>query len=183
MSITLGHRLIGKDAAAKQQAALSDNEGGGAIQLGSRLFTKRRPQAVVAAAAALVAAVPPETSVPRVTGNKVPRTEPVVVAVPPKDGDLLMLSEQNVEEMLALDPNMWDKVCEAEMQRPEGWRPAVAHMVLNAAPEAKDKPVPQPILDVLHAAVERANAADVATFTKAQADAAAAAEAAGPPQE
>lgn len=180
MSITLGHRLIGKEQAEKQQRQLSDQQGGGAIQLGDRLFRKKNAARVEAVAAPVTTPAPGKQKVPRATANKVPQPAPVVEVVAEP---VASLAESEVETMLAMDPNAWDKVCEAESKRAEGWRPAVANMVLNAAPEATAKPIPEAVLDVLKAVVAEAAAQDLSAFAAAQAAAADVANAAEPPQD
>lgn len=185
MTITLGHRLIGKAAADAQQQALTDENGGGAIQLGHRLLNNKFPGAeeAVAFTPPVVEAVAP--TVPRATANAVPGA-PVkgsrkVAAAAASAPVVPSMSEAEVELLLAQDPNQWDKVAELEIARPEGWRPAVAHMILNAAPDAKEKPVPEPMLVELRATVDRANAEDTQKIVAAQqaAEELAAAERAG----
>lgn len=169
MSITLGHRVIGKEAAARQQATLVDHIGGGAIQLGQRLTSQKYKTQPVESHVNLAPppATPPkspEARTPRSTANKVPK--PAQAPKAPEAPAVASFSEQEIELMLATDPNAWDKVCEAEIARPEGWRPAVAHMVLNAAPEAKDKPIPTPMLEELRATVKRQTEADLEVMRK-----------------
>lgn len=202
MSITLGPRALGstnprfpqvdgKAEADKQTKQLTDQEGGGAIQLGSKLSTgdakfKKRAEEQLAAAIARGDAPRPQAVVittpvfepvgdkivPRATGNAVKKgkkgekVETVPAPVTPA------MSEEEVEVLLAEDPNAWDRVCEAETVRPEGWRPAVARMVVLAAPEAKDKPIPEQILDVLRTTVLADETAALATM-KGATDAAA----------
>lgn len=161
-TIILGPKLIGKEASEKAQRTAVDETGGGAIQLGSGLATKKLfgkareaarqgrtvselavPFGTVAAAAAVPSVptalpVTPEPDANKVVakGRGAPTPAPVVSAG---------LSEDAVEIMLAEDPNAWDIVAEAEAQRPEGWRPRVAKMLLNAAPDAKEKPMPSDV--------------------------------------
>ncbi len=179
--ITLGPRLVGKAEADKQQRRLSDEQGGGSIQLGERLLKQKHYKGAVPPDPVVVpkAAVPPKA--PRVTGNAVPKPKAKEGAEPSAPA-VAAYSEAEIELVLATDPNAWDKVCEAETLRPEGWRPAVAHMVLNASVDAKEKPIPDAVIEELKATVARANAEDVAAFTAAQKAGAEAAEAAGPPK-
>jgi hypothetical protein len=133
--IILGPGLIGEEASLKAQRTAVDDAGGGAIQLGPGLVSKKKfgrardaepvAQAVTAVAAPVAPAVAP------------------VAAVAPG------LSEDDVEVMLAADANSWDIVAEAEAKRAEGWRPRVAQMLLLAASEAKAKPMDSAIIEHL----------------------------------
>lgn len=180
MSIILGPKLIGKEAAAKAQAAFVDESGGGAIQLGTKLlegnekFAKRRAEALASlpvshpSSTAPVELAPVPAPRPRATGNKVPKPKAEIAKAPvPMGAPQASYSEQDIEVMLATDPNQWDLVCQTESERPDGWRPAVATMVLNAAPDAKDKPIPAPVVAELKRVVEKSQADDVAALKSA----------------
>lgn len=133
--IVLGPRLIGKEASLKAQQTLVNKVGGGAIQLGPRLRAKKASHIASAAPLPKIEAEP-----------DVPAAAPEVAAAPAPKGRKKAakptgLSEDDIEVMLAEDPNRWDVVAEAETARAEGWRPRVARMLLNAATEAKAKPM------------------------------------------
>lgn len=58
-------------------------------------------------------------------------------------------SERDVDTALREDPNQWDAVLKAELQRPEGPRPIVATMILAVADQATAKPIPSDVLTQL----------------------------------
>lgn len=136
--IILGPLLIGEAASRKAQETAVDDAGGGSIQVGPGLkdngkFKKR------ALAAQGVHAAP----LPKIEGAS--SAVPELAALPPiAELDLAPepvaagLSEDDIEIMLATDPNAWDIVAEAEVKRAEGFRPSVARMLLNAPAQAKE---------------------------------------------
>lgn len=154
--IILGPGLIGEAASKKAQATAVDETGGGAIQVGPGLLSKKKfgkareaEQAAIrtgqaAAVEPVVPTLPPLAPLPPLP--EVDLGEPPVAPEPVAAADATAavgLSEDDAEVMLATDPNSWDIVAEAESQRAEGWRPRVARMLLNAAKEAKLKPMPE----------------------------------------
>jgi hypothetical protein len=126
-SIILGRRLIGEAASKLAQQTAVDTSGGGAIQLGPRM-RKKKPSHIV-----------PAAPLPKIAADDVPPVP--VAAVPVAKPQPTGLSEDDAEVLLAEDPNRWDAVAEAESKRAEGWRPRIARMLLNAATEAKAKPM------------------------------------------
>lgn len=157
--IILGPGLIGEAASKKAQATAVDEAGGGSIQLGAGLkstkkFGKAREdeqRAKAAAASALPVVAPAAPVAPIATATDVSSDvvvpDPVVAAPPPVLAK--GLSEDDVADLLADDPNAWDIVAEAEGLRAEGWRPRVAQMLLNAGEQAKDKPMDAAVVEGL----------------------------------
>jgi hypothetical protein len=176
----LGPRIIGAAASAEAQRKLVDDKGGGSIQLGDRLLKQRdrgatlgrpvHPAKVKAPAEAteeVVASVAAETGVAPAAPDAKPKRRPK-----PKPTDA-GLSENDIADMLADDPNRWDTILETEAKRPEGFRPRVAQMVLNAAPEAKAKPMPDDVRAHLERLAGVGAKADADKLAKAAAIAAA----------
>jgi len=157
--IILGPGLIGEEASKKAQRTAVDDAGGGAIQIGpgiinTKKFGKAR-EAAKAAAAPIPAAAPVAAVVAARTAA--PTTEPANPG----------LSEDDIEIMLAADPNAWDIVAEAEGKRAEGFRPRVAKMLLLAAPDAKDKPMAPEIAEHLTRIAEVGLKADASKLADA----------------
>ena len=155
-TIILGPKLIGKEASERAQRTAVDDAGGGAIQVGPGLLSKKKfgqardaeraalaaAGAVALAALAAPAAAPAAAPVPDLVPPHALPVAPPPVSVPG-------LSEDDVEIMLAADPNSWDVVAEAEAKRAEGWRPRVARMLYEAAADAKEKPMAPEIKEEL----------------------------------
>lgn len=171
--IILGPGIIGEEASKLAQRTAVDDAGGGAIQVGpgilsSKKFGKNRAAAAPTAAttAAATAPIPPAAPPAVPTAPTAPVREEVVGSVDanaPGAG----LSEDDVEIMLAGDPNAWDIVAEAEAKRAEGWRPRVARMLLNAAKEAKAKPMPDEAIEHLMRIAEVGAASEAAKLAQA----------------
>lgn len=165
--IILGPGLIGEAASKKAQATAVDDAGGGAIQLGAKLKNNKKfGQAAVAekAAAIRAAAAPAPAPEPEPAFPEIDLATPLSAPPAPGTG----LSEDDIELMLATDPNCWDVVAEAEGKRVEGWRPRVARMLLNAGTETKKtKPMEQAIVDALTKIAEVGAVAEAKKLTEA----------------
>ncbi len=172
-TIVFGHRILGKEGAALAALKAQNSKGGGAIQFGPRMNSRKA--AVAPPAAALVVAPVAPLAAPdapqglaagaggvveaekvpaaswaevqrraselgiKMAGMKRPALEAAIAA---REAELALeqeapaptggYSEDEVAAMLSENPDSWQRIVDAEVNRPEGPRPAVASFILAA---------------------------------------------------
>lgn len=177
-SLTLGPGIIGQAEADRQTAALATDGGGGALQLGVGILgapvssgeAPQAPRAVrsVVEVAPVVEAVTNAGAI--ATGTDATPTSLAKAAEVVRSGNqaavpggrrtrgtgvpakVPSMTEDEVQAMLAEDPDLWPNVLTVEAQRPDGPRAAVASFVLAASKMARDK-LPAEIAAELEAVV------------------------------
>lgn len=134
----LGKRVLG-EALARAEAEKHTGQGIIAVLLGPRVLGTTE-SSVAVPAASVVEPVRPERTA---SGNRLPKRTPTKKGT----GETVpSFSEDEVQALLHEDAHNWVRLLEAEGQRPDGPRPAVAALVLQAAARITDVPIPEEVL-------------------------------------
>ncbi len=141
-----GARVLGKEEAARAAKIISDGAGGGAIQFGSRVLGKEAAGETPAPPAPPVKPVKPATTANRPLSGAAKAAADRKAAAKSVENTQPQFSEEDVAVALAGDPTTWKAILRAEGVRPEGVRPAVARLLLDARAQL-------PVDDVMPAAI------------------------------